>query len=67
MKSLTFSKKNDSAVYMDRPNTNWEVFGLLKEHQNEEEQPSLFCVGSCRLLVIHGALQTRNSKTKWNV
>ena len=42
MKSLTFSKKNDSAVYMDGPNTNWEVFGLLKEHQNEEEQPSLF-------------------------
>ena len=24
---------------MDRPNTNWEVLRLLKEHQKEEEDP----------------------------
>ena len=51
---------------MDGPNTNWEVFRLSKEYQNEEE-PSLFFVGSCRLHVIHGAFQIGNSITKWNI
>ena len=66
IKSLTFSKKMIQ-LSMDGPNTNWEVFRLLKEHQNEEEEPSLFCGGSCRLHVIHGAFQIGNSITKWNI
>ena len=49
---------------MDGPKTNWEVFRLIKEHQNKEEEQSLFCVGSCSLRVIHGAFQIGNSKTK---
>ena len=52
---------------MDGPNTNWEVFRLLKGHQNKEEEPSLFCVGSCSLHVTNGAFQIGNSKTKGNI
>ena len=66
MESLTFFKKLIQ-LSMDQPNTNWEVFRLLKEHQNKEEEPSLFRVGNCSLHVMHGAFQIGNSKTKWNI
>ena len=47
---------------MDRTSTNWEVFRLLKEHQNEEEEPSLFLYWK-----LQTSFQIGNSKTNWNV
>ena len=52
IKSLTFSKKWIQ-LSMDGSNTNWEAFRLLKEHQKEEAESSLFCVENCSLHVIH--------------
>ena len=50
---------------MDRPNINWKVFDVLKNHREEAEWSSLLNLGSCSLHIVHGAFQTRNKVTDW--
>ena len=48
---------------MDGPNINWKIFDLLKSYREDAEWSSLLNLGSCSLLIVHGAFQTGNKAT----
>ena len=52
---------------MDGPNINWKLFDLLKSYREDAEWSSLLNLGSCSLLIIHGAFQTGNKATDWEI
>ena len=52
---------------MDGPNINWKVFDLLKSHRREAEWSPLMNMRSCSLHIVHGAFQTGNKATDWQI
>ena len=50
-------------VSMDGPSTNWNFFDLLVAHS----LPNLINIGSCSLLIAHGAFKSGAESTGWNL
>ena len=60
--------KNLIQLSMDGPNVNWKMLDLIVEDRNSNETyPNLLDVGSCSLLVVHGALRTGMKQTGWGI
>ena len=54
---------------MDGPNINWKLLSMIKEDQSDRnpQAPKILEIGSCSLHVIHGAFDTTESATDWNL
>ena len=60
---------NLAHISMTGPNVNWKIVEMLKQYHKEEDPLSsmLLEFGSCGLHVLHGAYQTAQFKTDWNL
>ena len=52
---------------MDGPSVNWNVLDMLDDKLIENELSRTINIGSCSQHIIHGALQTGTTSTKWNI
>lgn len=52
---------------MDGPTVNWNVLEMLDDKRIEKELNKTLNIGSCSQHIIHGALQTGTTSTKWNI
>ena len=62
-----YLEKKMIELSMDGPNINWKVFDLLKSHRREAEWSPLMNLQSCSLHIVHGAFQTGNKATDWQI
>ena len=52
---------------MDVPGVNWPFFREIQKLREQKELPQLINIGSCGLLIIHGAFQTGVTTTYQNI
>ena len=54
-------------VLMDGPDVNWNVLELHSSCREQNEFSKLINIGSCGLLMLHGALRTGLMETNWEI
>ena len=60
--------KNLVQLSMDGPNVNWKMLDIaIEERQKVPFCPDLLIIGSYGLHVLHGAYQTGQASTEWNL
>ena len=52
---------------MDGPNINWKFLECYNSELKESNLKTLLKLGSCRVHILHGSLQTSHSAAKSNV